>query len=55
MVRYHSSTERRACALSMINHDPAAAAAEFGKTRKEISAHKCVNTWSWFPSVLTTL
>jgi hypothetical protein len=46
MVRCSPSTERRACVCFTINHDPTAAAAEFGKTRKEILAHKCVNTWS---------
>ena len=37
--------ERRTCLRFTIDHVTAAAAAEFGKTKKEISMHKCASTW----------
>jgi hypothetical protein len=38
-----------------INHRTAALAAEFGKTRKQITTHKCANTWLIFPCQLMSI
>jgi len=36
---------RHTCVRFTIDDDTAAAVAQFGKTRKEISTHKCAITW----------